>query len=274
MTSMRRSRYSYLPLLGKPDDEGTSPEHFFEGQPPEKQSPHLIIWLTSMISLISILVAVLLHFNSTSELSLVDVSNPHFVASLRKVTPYPNLDHLADAGKLKSAPMVWFPPYIVRANAADPDRMYTTSNTVTLSPSDSMFYRFRMKNPANSTCYVFAPVPTPAKLQSSNKSYVSEGDVSAIEIWNISYWALPAALSWNTRPPRQSLMGTVNFAPPPEIYNPEDERDGMELRPPTPLFDCGGDSRIAFEVTCSDCKLSFEQIMSDPALAFDVAVLG
>ncbi|KAH7920212.1 hypothetical protein BV22DRAFT_1040106 [Leucogyrophana mollusca] len=273
MSSVQRTHHhSYLPLLGGPDDEGISPERFIEEK---HQSPPAILWLTSMASLVSVLVAVLLHFSSASELSsFLNVSDPKFVASLRKVTPYPNLNHLADAGKLKSAPKAWFPPYIVRANAADPDRMYTTSQSVTLSPSDSMFYRFHMKNPANSTCYVFAPVPTPAKLQSSNKTYVAEGNVNAIEIWNVSYSALPAALSWNTRPPRQSLMGTVNFAPPPEVSNPEDYRDGMELRPPTPLFDCGGDSQIAFEVACSDCKLSFQQIMSDPALAFDVAVLA
>ncbi|KAH7927384.1 hypothetical protein BV22DRAFT_284011 [Leucogyrophana mollusca] len=168
---------------------------------------------------------------------------------------------------------MWFPSYIVRANAEEPDRTYTTSSSVTLSPSDSMFIRWHMKNPANSTCYVVAAVPTKSQLQSGSKSYVSDGDTSAIEIWNVSYWDLPAALSWNTRPPRQSLMGTVNFTPGPEADDPREGRDGMELRPPTPLFDCGGDSRIAVEVACSDCKLNFEQIFSDPPMAFDVWVL-
>ncbi|KAH7918914.1 hypothetical protein BV22DRAFT_890949 [Leucogyrophana mollusca] len=169
---------------------------------------------------------------------------------------------------------MWFPSYIARANAAEPDRTYSSSSTVTLSPSDSMFYRFGiMKNAPNSTCYVVAAVPNASKLLAGNKSYVSEGDVSAIEIWKVSYNASQTELSWNTRPRRESLLGTVSFTPLPEVYDPEDERDGMELRPPTPLFECDGDSRIAIEVTCSDCRLNFEQVFSDPPLAFDVWVL-
>ncbi|KAH7921605.1 hypothetical protein BV22DRAFT_1038486 [Leucogyrophana mollusca] len=275
---MELNQEYYLPLLPNAVGDGEdpeSPDSLLYEKLPDKQISSTTSWLTITVSLISIFIAVSLHFSSIS-MSFEDASHPRFVASLRKVSPYPNVgdDTIDDAMGLKSAPKMWFPWYIVRANAAEPDRKYTTSSSVTLSPSDSMFYRFTMKNPANSTCYVTAAVPNAAKQLAGNKNYVSEGDVSAIEIWNVSYTDLPTELSWNTRPPRQSLLGTVNFAPPPDVYDPDDERDGMELRPPTPLFECGGNSRIAIEVACSDCRLSFEQVFSDPPLAFDVWVLA
>ncbi|KAH7913569.1 hypothetical protein BJ138DRAFT_605150 [Hygrophoropsis aurantiaca] len=285
MNSPQDSQGDYVPLLPKDidledDDPNLTPA-------PSNVHP-LLPYLALVASLISVLAAVVLNLNTVS-LSTPDPSDPRYVATLRKVTPYPNmeLDRMKEVGKLKGAPMVWFPPYIVRANALQPDMAYTNSNTVTLSPTDSMFYHFTMKNPPDSRCYVIAVVPSPSSLANSTKSYSASGNLTGIQVYNISYPALRAlqkqgeastpqngGFTWNTRPPRQGLLGTVDFKPAMEADEWDVEADGNELRAPTPLFECGGRSSIAFEVACQDCRLEFDQILSMPAMAFDVAVIG
>ncbi|KAH7927402.1 hypothetical protein BV22DRAFT_1031891 [Leucogyrophana mollusca] len=268
---MERNHEHYLPLLSRSGEDGdVSPEIVPYKTNAQGPTSSTALYVTLAVSFVSILSAIFLH-TATSPRTVVDISDPRFLASLRKVTPYPNLEHLNEVTKLKSVPKIWFPGYIARANSAEPDQLYSTSSSVTLSPTDSMFFRWRMENANNSRCYVTAVVPNATEALQGNKSYVAEGDVSAIEIWNVSYSAISAAMSWNTRPPRQSLLGTVNFSPVPQGYDPE--RAGIELRPPTPLFDCGGDSRIAIEVACNDCRLNFEQVFSSPPMAFDVWVL-
>ncbi|KAH7915144.1 hypothetical protein BJ138DRAFT_1142429 [Hygrophoropsis aurantiaca] len=273
MNSAQRNQEHYIPLLSGNGDD--IPDASFQKNASDDTTAYtatspISYYLTVALSCVSVLLAIFFYYDAGSP-SAFDISDPRFVASLRKVTPYPNIENLRDVAKLKSAPKLLFPGYIARANAAEPDTLYASSSSVTLSPSDSMFFRWHTTNPENSRCYVTAAVPSPEHLLNSTKSYVAEGDVSAIEIWNVSYSAIPTEMSWNTRPPRQALLGTVNFTAPIDYYDPD--RDGIELRPPTPLFECGGEQRMAIEVACSDCKLNFEQIFSMPALAFDVWLL-
>jgi hypothetical protein len=102
----------------------------------------------------------------------------------------------------------------------------------------------------------------------SNKSYIAEGDVTAIEIWNVTAPTDPQSLrtmSWNTRPNRISLMGTVNFTSR-EIQNKIQDLDGQELKMPTPLFDCSDEVNLTIEIACKSCRLQFDQIYTDPPL--------
>jgi hypothetical protein len=173
-------------------------------------------------------------------------------------------------------PLMVFPMFIVRANAAAPDTVYHSNSSVVLSPTvslpnlrmnfsyialkDSMIYHWR----ANSSwpmCYLTAWVSSPTDLLSGHKSYRAEGNVTGLEIWNVSAPTNRNALksmSWNTRPARLSLLGTVDFT---------DQRlDAQELKPPTPRFPCLGDTEITVEVVCSACQIEFEQVFSMPPL--------
>ncbi|KAJ7123102.1 hypothetical protein C8R44DRAFT_621619, partial [Mycena epipterygia] len=164
-------------------------------------------------------------------------------------------------------PMAIFPKVMVRANAAAPDAVYTSGSSVVLSPTDSMIYQWR----STSTwpkCYITAWVSPLEQLIAAHKSYTSDGDVTAIQIWNVSAPTQRNALdtmSWNTRPERLSLLGTVNFTSR-ETQNRLAYLDAQELRAPTPRFNCLGHTEITVEVACTACRLEFDQIFSVPAL--------
>lgn len=132
---------------------------------------------------------------------------------------------------------------------------------------DSMFYHWKLGGHWP-TCYISGWVSSHSELIAGNKSYMAEGDVTAIEIWNVSTPADRKSLktmSWNTRPERLSIMGTVNFTSD-DIQKQTQELDGQELKWPTPRFDCRGRVDLTVEITCGSCHLKFDQIFSDPAL--------
>lgn len=117
-------------------------------------------------------------------------------------------------------------------------------------------------------CYITGWVSPSKDLIAGHKSYISEGNITSIEIWNLT---APEdrkklkALSWNTRPVRVSLLGTVNFTGI-DMQRGVWDLEGHELRAPTPRFECLGDTEITVEVACTACRLEFNQIFSNPAL--------
>lgn len=102
-----------------------------------------------------------------------------------------------------------------------------------------------------------------------NKSYIAEGNVSAIEVWDVTSRTDPQLLlksmSWNSRPKRLSLMGTVNFTSH-EIQSRINHLAGQELKLPTPLFDCSNEVYLTVEIACKSCYLKFDQIYAAPPL--------
>ncbi|KAF9020770.1 hypothetical protein BDZ89DRAFT_957999 [Hymenopellis radicata] len=161
---------------------------------------------------------------------------------------------------------MWFPASMTRVNAEEPDTTYTAGSHVVLSPSDSMIYQWRF-NSSWTRCYISGWVSPLEKLIQGGKSYSAEGDVTEIEVWNVDYPSdsnLPS-LSWNTRPTRQSLLGTVNFTDY-DVQRQLFHSDGKELKSPTPLFECIDRRTITLEIACKACRLEFDQVFSDPAL--------
>lgn len=180
------------------------------------------------------------------------------------------------------------PRTLVRVNAAEPNRTYDAGSSVLLGPSvssvrcvtilsyndyyffgkDSMIYHWKA-NPGNwPRCYITACVATPDQLAAGHKSYTAEGDITAIEIWKVSTPQNSTSLqtlSWNTRPERLSLLGTVNFTSH-YAQSQVPALDGQELRWPTPLFNCSSMEDMAVEIACSACRLQFDQLSSFPAL--------
>ena len=91
-----------------------------------------------------------------------------------------------------------------RFNASEPDVANDPGSKVVLTPNvrmrcpisifsralkrfvtqDVMFYQWRATHPELTMCYITALVPPPERMGS--KSYQASGDVSAIEIWNIT----------------------------------------------------------------------------------------
>lgn len=132
-----------------------------------------------------------------------------------------------------------------------------------------MFYSWSIKNEKKDRCYIWAVVPGQETLEAGGKGFKFTGDVTEIEVWNVT--TTPGALeplSWNTRPERQNLLGTVNFTSQADPKAGEDNLgwDGAELRWPTPRFPCHGKTKITLEIACKNCTLEFDQIFSDPAL--------
>jgi hypothetical protein len=238
-----------------------------------------LIWATILMAVTAILASAAFHISALSAFpGLERMRSPNDITStLRMVQPYPNLEKgLATINKKKmKRPKMIFPRSFVRANAAEPNRVYNSGSSVLLSPSDSMFYHWKY----NSTwprCYISGWVSPHDKLVAANKSYIAEGDVTAIEIWNVSSLTDSESLttmSWNTRPNRLSLMGTVNFTSR-DIQSQIEHLDGQELRAPTPLFGCSGWVDLTVEIACKSCRLQFDQIFSAPALGFELIQLG
>ncbi|KAJ6474135.1 hypothetical protein C8R45DRAFT_834891, partial [Mycena sanguinolenta] len=168
-----------------------------------------------------------------------------------------------------------FPTYITRVNAAAPDTVYDSGPSVVLSPTDSMIYHWRIRSEWP-ICYIAGWVSPSKDLVAGHKSYISEGDVTSIQIWNVfapeDRTALKS-LSWNARPVREYLLGTVNFT----SIDTQGRLEGQQLRAPTPRFNCFGDTEITVEVVCTACRLKFNQVSSDPALGqfiYLIVVLG
>lgn len=190
-----------------------------------------------------------------------------------------------------AAPQMMFPGTIIRLNEALPDRVYNSGSRVTLSdtvgsfsskiqcasielinqsnPSqDSMIFQFRTSDPKFTSCYIDAFVPPPEEGLAANKTYTSSGSLTSIQVWNVTT-PNPSrgikSLSWNTRPKRIGLMGTVAFLPEKEKIEKFELEDGWELGAPT-RFPCTNGTIYTIEVACKGCTLEFDQIFSDPPL--------
>jgi len=241
---------------------------------PKRSSSSLSFWLTVVFSVFSIASALALHANVTSNAAM-NFADPKNLATLKKLTAYPNLNVTDKIKATKSMPKLWFPGQMIRANAAQPDEVYSTSQHITLSPTDSMFYHWALTG-NKSSCYIWAVVPSRKTLADGGKGYTVEGDVTEIEVWNVTVTpGRLTPLSWNTRPERLNLLGTVNFthAANPSATGDHEGWDAKELKPPTPRLPCFGETRITLEIACKSCKLEFDQIFSDPALGFDLQEL-
>ncbi|KIM74746.1 hypothetical protein PILCRDRAFT_92452 [Piloderma croceum F 1598] len=236
------------------------------------------VWLTILMVVIAISTAAVLQIYISTTFRLEPIGSPVDVtAAFRMLQPSPNLEKgrkTAFQMNLRG-PEVVFPGIMVRVNAAEPDRRYQYGSSVVLGPSDSMIYHWRIGHRSWPKCYINAWVPSPDELVQGNKSYAAEGDVTAIEIWKLSN-PDPESLrmmSWNIRPERLSLMGTVNFTSR-YVQNSVHELDGQQLKWPTPLFSCSGMLNITIEIVCTSCRLQFEQIFSFPALGFELVELA
>ncbi|EGN98465.1 hypothetical protein SERLA73DRAFT_169425 [Serpula lacrymans var. lacrymans S7.3] len=225
-------------------------------------------WGTVAVSLLSVLCAFALYLASMR----VELPGPRSAKGLRQPDQYNTLNLTQE---LKKGPIVWFPGYIVRANKAAPDEVYTSGPHVVLDDNNSMFFQFRMPASKFTRCYIGSAVPTPEEGAAANKTYVSSGSLTEFKVWNVTTPSKPMkSLSWNTRPERVALMGTVAFLPEEEMIDQLDLEDGWQLSDPTPRFACGQKETYTIEVSCEGCSLEYEQILSLPALAFDLFQIG
>lgn len=158
-----------------------------------------------------------------------------------------------------------------------------------------MFYRWTAKPQPGYTCYIFAAVPPPSVLANPLKNangtkwFSLSGDASAVQIWNITRPASHAefnSMTYNTRPQRTELLGTVNWTvdwtvwPGVEENLSGEKRDmgkhgeGWQLADTTPKFPCDLlNEEVMVEIACvgtdgegTPCRLEFDQLFSDPML--------
>jgi len=253
------------------DDEGfgTPPSELEE----KRSNSSLSFWLAVVLSVFSLVSALALSASLNANAPM-DFADPKNLATLKRLAPYPNMNTTDHIKTTKRMPKLWFPGSMIRVNAVQPDVFYTPSQSVVLSPTDSMFYRWKLNGRASGKCYIWAVVPKRSTLEKGGKSYYSEGDLTEIEIWNVTTPVhKPKSLSWNTRPLRQNLLGTVNFTSQPTPTPRLADYDGKELRAPTPRLPCDGETTIMLEIACKSCKLVYDQVFSDPALGFDLQEL-
>ncbi|KAF8214934.1 hypothetical protein K438DRAFT_1954939 [Mycena galopus ATCC 62051] len=264
----------YTPLMSTPPEE-----YEIETKTRVQElSPRFTQLFSLLVAFMAIAAAAAFHLSVLATYETQQLLRPKDVEStLRMVRPSPNLEKghaIMRENKFKFPRMV-FPMFIVRANAAAPDQVYESGSSVVLSETDSMIYHWR----ANSSwpkCYLTAWVSSSEELIAGHKSYTSDGDVTALEIWNLSTPANRNSLetmSWNMRPVRLSLLGSVNFTSR-ETQNQLGHLDGQEIRAPTPRFDCLGVTEITVEVVCKTCRLEFDQVFSMPPLGFELMQLA
>ncbi|KAJ7741291.1 hypothetical protein B0H16DRAFT_1565250 [Mycena metata] len=271
------AEYTRLTSASPDDDEMQT-----KSQPTvtDEISPRYVLLFSVLMALMAISAAAAFHMNVLSAtwkepqalLRPKDIED-----TFRMAQPSPNLDQgHATMRKMKfKFPRMVFPMFIVRANAAAPDTVYQSGPSVVLSQSDSMIYHWRT-NSSWPKCYLAGWVSASKDLIAGHKSYTSEGDMTAIEMWNLSTPANPQVLktmSWNTRPQRLSLLGTVNFTSR-ETQARLGYLDAQEIKAPTPRVDCLGDTEITVEVVCKGCRLEFEQVFSMPPLGFELMQLA
>ncbi|KAG0705814.1 hypothetical protein DFH29DRAFT_1029081 [Suillus ampliporus] len=217
-------------------------------------------WATLGLSVLAVVCACMSYIASAS------VSEWGDARGLYQPDQYPGLQFIA--------PMMYFPSTIVRANKALPDQMYTSGSHVMLSENDSMFYQWHLGRSKFTSCYIDSVVPTPEDGLAANKTYISSGPLTEIQIWNVT---TPVegmtSLSWNTRPQQIALMGTVAFLPEKEKIGQLHFEDGWQSQLPT-RFSCGKQATVSIEVACDSCRLEFEQIFSIPPLGFDLIEIG
>jgi len=189
---------------------------------------------------------------------------------------------LSDSGPYKTqgmeynnvGPIAWFPSAIIRVNKVLSDTVYTSSPDVVLSKSDSMFFQWQLPGSELTSCHIGVTVPGPEESLVANQVYISSGALDEIEIWNVSSFEPEASLSWNTRPKRISLLGTVAFSPGEGISGQQKVEDDRQLYSPGPRFSCGENATYTIEVACGACKVEFTQVPSSPALAFNLIQFG
>ncbi|KAF9060272.1 hypothetical protein BDP27DRAFT_1153791, partial [Rhodocollybia butyracea] len=188
---------------------------------------------------------------------------PRTLDGLAILSPYPNRDEANILKASRNAPKMWFPNWIVNVNSNEPNRVKTPGSHVVIGSTDSTFFHWVTNLSPTASCYIEAVVSNTSALAAGGKSsYASTGNISALEVWNVT--ALPeSGITWSTRPQRLNLLGTINFTE--DILRSYDT--GWQLRNPTPRFGCEGKRETVVEVACpvdavedTGCWLEFEQV--------------
>ncbi|KAG1761150.1 hypothetical protein EDD22DRAFT_954298 [Suillus occidentalis] len=133
---------------------------------------------------------------------------------------------------------------MVRVNKALPDQVYTSGSHIMLSDSDSMFFQRHLGRSRFTSCYIDSIVPTVEDGLAANKPYTSSGSITEIQIWNVT---TPAegmrSPSWNMRPQRIALMGTMAFLPEKEKIEQLGLEDSWQSQLAT-QFSCGKEASV------------------------------
>ncbi|KAG2141415.1 uncharacterized protein EDB93DRAFT_1241772 [Suillus bovinus] len=233
--------------------------------PPSKR----LAWAALVLQVIAVICAYVLY-----NIASASVSRQRNVQGLRQPNQNPGIELVGSPQQNQKAPKLYFPSAIVRVNKALPDQVYTSGSHVILSDSDSMFFQWHLGQSRFTSCYIDSIVPTVEDGLAANKSYTSSGSTTEIQIWNVTTVEGMTSLSWNTRPQRIALMGTVAFLPEKEKIEQLGLEDGWQSRLAT-RFSCGKEAAVVtIEVACDSCKIEFEQIFSIPPLAFDLMEIG
>ncbi|KAG2067211.1 hypothetical protein BDR04DRAFT_1120610 [Suillus decipiens] len=221
-------------------------------------------WAALVLPAIAVICACALY-----SISSVSVSGQRSVKGLRHPNQFPGIELLGDPRQKERGPRLYFPSEIVRVNKALPDQVYASGSHVILSDS------WHLGRSKFTSCYIDSIVPTVEDGLAANKSYISSGSITEIQIWNVT--TPPEgmrSLSWNTRPQRIALMGTVAFLPEKEKVEQLGLEDGWQSQLAT-RFSCGKKaSVVTVEVACDSCRIEFEQLFSVPPLAFDLMEIG
>lgn len=233
--------------------------------PPSKRPD----WTALGLQVIAVICACALY-----NIASASVPGKRDIQGLRQPNQFPGIELLGDPEQKQKAPMLFFPSAMVRVNKALPEQVYTSGSHVILSESDSMFFQWHLGRSKFTSCYIDSIVPTIEDGLAANKTYTSSGSITEIQIWNVTAPERMTSLSWNTRPRRIALMGTVAFLPEKEKIEQLGLEDGWQSQLAT-RFSCGKEaSVITVEVACDNCRIEFEQLFSIPPLAFDLMEIG
>ncbi|KAG1876333.1 hypothetical protein F4604DRAFT_1760997, partial [Suillus subluteus] len=177
-------------------------------------------------------------------------------------------------------PMTYFPSKIVWVNKALPDQVHTSGSHVILSddvsgsPPEVICVFSRIQCSSNGTYIsrnshlaistVLLPLPKMALRPTRPTPHLALSP--RFKFWNVTTPTTSMkSLSWNSRPQRIALMGTVSFLPEKEKIEQLQLQDRWQALMPT-RFSCGEKMTVSIEVACEGCELEFEQVLSFPPL--------
>jgi len=255
----------YVPLTSQPDGESSDVVPVLVDLSVLRSSglSLYIFWTCLAVTLLSIL-----------NVLLPSTLSSYHLSESQLELPYPDqrlgLDRAAKAMPITPSYLYTWPEQIARLSQKLKNAVYGSGTEVFISAEDSTIMRFHIPSNGTNTCAIIWH-PQPA-LGARNDDLETKGDITEIEVWSIiapNPIVSPGAsladldfdtLSWDTRPVRGELLGTLDLTARPNATTvdfacpPEAEGLTVELR-------C---LRVA-------CHVRFMQVPFVPKIGFELA---
>ncbi|THH18331.1 hypothetical protein EW146_g2628 [Bondarzewia mesenterica] len=256
----------YVPLTSSSEPDSNDDILAFNPAPPSSSFGFslktYVFW--GLITCFSLLNLSLLPFTLSSY--------SHSEAQLKKL-PYPDqrigIDLAAKAMPRPAAYVYQWPTHITRLSSKLKNAVYGSGSQVFISVEDTTLMRFPIPPNGTTACAITWTPPPPLGVR--QRDLETKGDISEIEVWSViaprPSSSSPSAsdfdaLSWNTRPVRGELLGTLDLTAHPNATTVEFACPPAEE----------GDEALIVELRCLRvaCHVQFMQVPFMPKMGFEL----